>query len=77
MTNLQSKVVIVTGASSGIGAALARIISREGAWVTLAARRIDRLKEVGQACPGENLIVKADILKEEDRQAIVQQTLDR
>ena len=77
MTNLQSKVVIVTGASSGIGGALAKAFSREGARVTLAARRIDRLNEMGQACPGENLIVKADILKEEDRQAIVQQTLDR
>jgi len=77
VADLQSKVVIVTGASSGIGGALAKAFSREGARVTLAARRIDRLKEVGQACPGENLIVKADILKEEDRQAIVQQTLDR
>lgn len=77
MADLQSKVAIVSGASSGIGAALARIISREGARVTLAARRIDRLKEVGQACPGESLIVKADVLKEKDRQAIVQQTLDR
>jgi len=77
VADLQSKVVIITGASSGIGAALARSMSREGVRVTLAARRIDRLKEVRQACSGENLIVKADILKEEDRRAIVQQTLDR
>jgi len=77
VANLQSKVVIVTGASSGIGGALAKAFSREGARVTLAARRIDRLNKTGQACPGENLIVKADILEEEDRLTIVQQTLDR
>ena len=45
--DLKSKVVILTGASSGIGAALALAAAREGAKVTLAARRLGLLEEVG------------------------------
>jgi short-subunit dehydrogenase len=77
MIDLKSKVVIVTGASSGIGAALAAAFSEAGARVTLAARRTDRLEEVARACPGESLVVKSDVLQETDRQAIVRQTLDQ
>lgn len=40
---LNGKVVLITGASSGIGAAAARVFSQEGATVVLAARREDRL----------------------------------
>jgi short-subunit dehydrogenase len=77
MVDLSSKVVIVTGASSGIGAALAQGFSREGARVTLAARRLGRLKEVAEKCPGEVLIVGADLIQEGDRKAIFQQTVDQ
>ena len=42
MLDLKGKVVVVTGASSGIGAALAQAFSMEGAKVTLTARRLDR-----------------------------------
>jgi short-subunit dehydrogenase len=75
--DLLEKVVIVTGASSGIGAALAQAFSRDGAKVALAARRLDRLQEIGAQCPGEKLIIQADLLQKEDRQAIVRKTLDR
>ncbi|MBA4392306.1 MAG: oxidoreductase [Desulfobacca sp.] len=77
MFDLSEKVVIVTGASSGIGAALALAFSREGAKVTLAARRIERLQEVGTQCSGEKLIIQADLLQKEDRQAIIRKTFDR
>lgn len=77
MVDLNSKVVIVTGASSGIGAALAQGFSRQGARVTLAARRLGRLKEVAEKCPGEILIVRADLIREGDRTAIFQQTVDQ
>ena len=77
MADINSKVVIVTGASSGIGAALAQGFSRQGARVTLAARRLGRLKEVAEKCPGEILIVRADLIREGDRKAIFQQTADQ
>jgi NADP-dependent 3-hydroxy acid dehydrogenase YdfG len=44
---LDGKRAIVTGASSGIGAATARALSREGAQVAVGARRLDRLAELG------------------------------
>jgi NADP-dependent 3-hydroxy acid dehydrogenase YdfG len=46
MNSIENKVVIITGASSGIGVAIARRLARDGATVALAARREDRLKSV-------------------------------
>ncbi|MBI1873453.1 MAG: SDR family NAD(P)-dependent oxidoreductase, partial [Acidobacteria bacterium] len=46
MPSFSHKVVLITGASSGIGAALARAFARQGADVALLARRTDRLGEV-------------------------------
>jgi NADP-dependent 3-hydroxy acid dehydrogenase YdfG len=43
--NIAGKVVVITGASSGLGEAAARLLSAEGATVVLAARRADRLKD--------------------------------
>ena len=77
MVALNGKVVIVTGASSGIGASLARGFSREGALVTLAARREDRLREVARSCLHEVLVVPADLLRPQDRETIVQETTAR
>jgi len=77
MMALKGKAVIVTGASSGIGACLARGFSREGAFVTLAARREDRLREVARSCPREVLVVPTDLLQERDRLTLVRETLGR
>ncbi|PHN44869.1 SDR family oxidoreductase [Pseudomonas syringae] len=44
MSNIQGKVVLITGASSGIGEAAARLIAAKGAHVVLGARRIERLE---------------------------------
>jgi NAD(P)-dependent dehydrogenase (short-subunit alcohol dehydrogenase family) len=77
MVDLKGKTVIITGASSGIGAAMALAFSRREARLTLAARRPDRLKEVSRKCPGEVFPLTADLTREEDRRRIVQQTLER
>ncbi len=77
MVNLEGKVVIVTGASSGIGAALAQGFSERRARLTLAARRVNRLEEVARKCPGEVLTIGADLAQEADRRKVVQQTAER
>jgi serine 3-dehydrogenase len=46
MTSLRNKVVFITGASSGIGLACARIFAADGARILMAARRLDRLKKL-------------------------------
>ena len=46
----QSRVAVVTGASSGIGAAIATALAREGISVALGARRVEKLEEVSVVC---------------------------
>ena len=80
--DIKGKVVIVTGASSGIGEATARQFAREGGKVVLAARRVDRLealaKEITSMGRGaETLVVQADLSKLEDIQSLIKQTLDK
>jgi NADP-dependent 3-hydroxy acid dehydrogenase YdfG len=48
MDNIKGKVVVITGASSGLGEATARLLSAEGAIVVLGARRVDRLKSLAE-----------------------------
>lgn len=82
MSTIQGKVVIVTGASSGIGEATARLFGNAGARVVLAARRVDRLeavaKEIEAAGAGaEALAVAADLSKLADIQTLVDKSLER
>jgi uncharacterized protein len=77
MVNLNGKVVVVTGASSGIGAALVRRFSEEGAKVVLTARRVDRLEATAAMCPGETQVIPADLVEGIHREALVGQTMDR
>jgi NADP-dependent 3-hydroxy acid dehydrogenase YdfG len=53
MGNLKDKWVLVTGASSGFGAAAAIAFAKEGARLLLGARRVDRLSEVAAKCRDE------------------------
>jgi NADP-dependent 3-hydroxy acid dehydrogenase YdfG len=74
------KAVIITGASSRIGAAVARRLARDGMRLTLAARRLDRLEQVATevgALGGEVLVVQTDVRNHDDLQGMVQTTLDR
>ena len=80
--DIKGKVVIVTGASSGIGEATARQFAREGAKVVLAARRVDRLEALAEEITSmgtgaEAFIVQADLSKLEDIQSLIKQTLDK
>lgn len=61
--DLKEKVAVVTGASSGIGASIARQLSEAGARVVLAARSSDELKELAAKLQGEHLAVELDVSK--------------
>ncbi|HEX9511665.1 MAG TPA: SDR family oxidoreductase [Puia sp.] len=64
MTAFQNKVIWITGASSGIGEALAYAFSAEGALLILSSRRMEELERVKKACahPGQVTIVPLDLL---------------
>jgi len=75
---MDKKVVIITGASSGIGAAVARRLGKDGMCLILAARRKDRLEVVAdevRKAGGEALVVPTDVTKQTDIDGLVQDTL--
>lgn len=72
-----NKVVIITGASSGIGRGAAEYLSSLGALCVLTARNIENLKETASKCSSETLIIQADVTKENDREKIVNETLKK
>jgi NADP-dependent 3-hydroxy acid dehydrogenase YdfG len=71
--SLQNRVAVVTGASSGIGAAVARALDAGGAHVALAARREDALLEVREGFAGQarSIIVPTDVTDREQVSALV------
>lgn len=80
MNTLHNKVAIVTGASSGIGHATARLFASEGAAVVVAARREPELEALVQTINGEGgqaLAVAGDVSDETFASHLVTQTLER
>ena len=78
MTSFHETVVFITGASSGIGAALAREFARRGADVALAARRTDRLAEVAadvRRLGRRAAVIACDVTRDGDLEAAVAATL--
>ena len=60
---LKDRIVLVTGASSGIGAACAQLFSAQGARLLLAARRLERLKELARRLEGESYCLQLDVTR--------------
>lgn len=76
--DLSGQIAIITGASSGIGAASAKVLARQGAKVTLAARREDKLTTVAEEINqngGEFLIIKTDVSQKSQIENMVNQTV--
>ena len=78
--DLEGRVAVVTGASSGMGVTMAEALADAGARVVVAARREDRLAEVAQriaARGGEVACVRCDVAREADVDALVEATRAR
>ena len=81
MTDLRGQVAIVTGASSGIGQAIAEALVTRGVHVAVQARRADRLHALAEQLHGDGngevLVVPGDVRKPEDVRRLVDATLER
>jgi short-subunit dehydrogenase len=74
------RIVVITGASSGIGRATALAFARDGAAVVLAARRTDKLEDAARACEaagGEALVQTTDVTDEQQVEALGRAALER
>ncbi|KAJ8711497.1 hypothetical protein PYW07_008739 [Mythimna separata] len=75
-----NKVVLVTGGSSGIGAATVELFAKEGASVAFVGRNEAKLKNVANNCEklgAKTLIIKADISKDKEAKTVVKKTVDK
>jgi NAD(P)-dependent dehydrogenase (short-subunit alcohol dehydrogenase family) len=75
-----NKVVIVTGASSGIGATTAILFCKEGAHVVLVGRNEAKLNNTSERCAqagGQHIVIKADVSNDDDARRIVKETVDK
>jgi NAD(P)-dependent dehydrogenase (short-subunit alcohol dehydrogenase family) len=76
MDHLDGHVVVITGASSGLGAQLARAVARSGGTPVLAARRADRLQTLIREIPGADAVA-CDVTSETDRERLMDAVIDR
>lgn len=75
--DLSNKVVVIMGASSGIGAATSRLLAKDGAKLALAARRVDRLNQIKDEFPDADILTfKADVTKFADVQTVIDQVIE-
>lgn len=75
---MKDKVVIITGASTGIGKELALQLSHKGALLSLAARDEAKLKEVAEQCDKKNgkvIVVKTDVTSKEECKNLIERTI--
>ena len=74
---LQDKVVIITGATSGIGEATARRFAAEGARLVLAGRSVDKGEALARELGGETVFQRTDVMHEADIAALVDKAVER
>jgi len=80
MENIKGKVVVITGASSGLGEATARLLSAEGASVVLGARRVDRIQSLAHelnAKGGKALAIATDVTHVEQVKKLVDSAVQK
>lgn len=73
---MKNKVVVITGASSGIGKALATTYAKSGAKLVLGARRLDRLESLASELDTETICVATDVTKEQDCKQLIDSAVD-
>ena len=77
MNNINGKVIIITGASSGIGEETAKLFAENGAKVVLCARREDKLKALAETIGDNAAYIKADVASLEDMQKAAEFAIER
>ncbi len=76
-TSLSGKVVIITGASSGIGAATARLLAEYDCKMTLAARSVDKMEALASELNADTFVVGADMTQPSDIINMVDKTVEK
>ncbi|XP_038217488.1 3-oxoacyl-[acyl-carrier-protein] reductase FabG-like [Zerene cesonia] len=78
--SFNGKVVVVTGGSSGLGAAIAIAFAKEGAHVAIVGRNEERLREIAKKCNDYSknpLVIKADLNKDDDAEKVITDTINK
>ncbi|MGA8553486.1 MAG: SDR family oxidoreductase, partial [Candidatus Acidiferrales bacterium] len=80
MSNITDKIVVITGASSGIGESTAKLLAAQGAKVVLGARRSNRIdavvQEISAAGGGKAIGFATDVTKRAEVEALIQRAVD-
>jgi len=74
---MQDKVIVIVGATGGIGAALSQKLAAMGANLVLAARNIDRLSNLAAQLPNSVLTVPTDITDPTQVEALMQKSIEQ
>lgn len=77
MSKLKNKVVVITGANSGIGLATAKLFLQEGAKVVISGRRKEALEEVAKDLSGDFITIVADVSKDEDNKNLIAKSVEK
>lgn len=72
---MKDKVVVITGASGGIGAAVAELVASRGASVVLVARRADALQSVADRCGPSALPIVADMTSRDEVKRVIRESI--